>query len=449
MRVFLKSRSVVLAVLAAALAPVAARADDGPTTPDRPGRTTVTDPSALSDNDLLDETAKDLGLTPPSRRIDQQILRWGGLRPAVEANGITFDGIVTGDFSKNTRGGLDTENEASRYLLDLRLTLDTKAAFGLYGGTFSVDFQQQGGRNGSDVLTGDVQGFANADADGRTQVAELWYEQLLLENRVRVKVGKVDANSEFALPENASAFMNSSFGHAPTLNPWMPTYPDASTSLNLFLYPAKWLSAGFGVYDGSGAQRGLATGSYGPSKLWHSDRSLFYIGELAAKWVLADNTLPGRFVVGGHYSDGNFEKFDGGEQSGSAGAYAILEQKVWHQKFYDKTNENGLYTFAQYGHADGKVTEVTDYLGAGVNWVGPYQKAAPDTLGVGVAAARLSEATGAGFGEDWEVAVEGFYNFQVTPYLSVKPDLQYIVHPGGDPTLKDALVATVRVTLAF
>ena len=302
----IRSAALLSTALLSAFGARSARAADGPTTPDRPGRVEVTDPSTMSDSDLTEETAKELGIEPPSHRIDQQILRWGGLRPMLESNGITFASVVTADFSKNTRGGLDTANEASRYLLDLRLTLDTKPLINWAGGTFSVDFQQQGGRNGSDVLTGDVQGFDNADADGRTQIAELWYEQLLLDNRLRVKVGKVDANSEFALPQNASAFMNSSFGHAPTLNPWMPTYPDGSTSFNVFVYPERWVYAGVGVYDGAGAQQGLATGSYGPSKLWHSDRSLFYIGEAGLKWVLDENTLPGRVAVGAHYSDGNF-----------------------------------------------------------------------------------------------------------------------------------------------
>ena len=69
-----------------------------------------------------------------------------------------------------------------------------------------------------------MQGFLqNADADGRTQIAELWYQQLFLDQKVRVKVGK-DANSEFAVPQNGVAFLNSSFGHSPTIA--MPTYPD-------------------------------------------------------------------------------------------------------------------------------------------------------------------------------------------------------------------------------
>lgn len=92
---------------------------------------------------------------------------------------------------------------------------------------------------------------------------------------------------------------------------------------------------------------------------------------------------------------------------------------------------------------------MTDYFGAGLTWVGPFDKENPDTIGLGVAAARLTDDAGAGFTKKYETSVEAFYNFQVTPYFSVKPDLQYILNPGGDASLDNALVLTIRLTVAF
>ena len=48
--------------------------------------------------------------------------------PSDEAAGFAVAGNVTFDYSKNLQGGLDTEKNAMRYLLDLRLTVDTRAA---------------------------------------------------------------------------------------------------------------------------------------------------------------------------------------------------------------------------------------------------------------------------------------------------------------------------------
>lgn len=438
--------SVLAAILVFGFGIGLVRGQDGPQTPDRPGRRAPADVAGMQDDQLLQETAGELGMKPPAERIDQQLLKWFGLRPKLEEQGISFEGGWTADYSMNLMGGANTEGDTFRHLLDARINVDTRAAFGWAGGTFSLDFQNQSGSNGSDDL-GDLQGYDNADSDGRTQINELWYEQLLFDNRLRIKIGKVDANSEFAFPENGGDFVNSSFGHSPTLIA-MPTYPDPSTSVNVFVYPTRQIYLGVGVYDGSGLS-GTVTGAYGPSRIWHSDSSFFYIGEAGYRWLLKDNTLPGRIAVGVHYHDGDFDKFNGGTQSGAGGFYVILDQKIWHKKYYDKGNEEGVYGFLQYGHADGSVSEVTDHFGAGVTWVGPYTKTNPDTVGLGVSAAKVSDKAGAGFSEDFETSIEAFYNFQVTPYLSVKPDLQYIIHPGADEALDDALVATMRVTLAF
>ena len=110
-------------------------------------------------------------------------------------------------------GGVSTAGDAFRSLLDIRLNYDPRPFLGISGGLFSLDFQNQNGKNGSDRLVGDVQGFDNTDADGRTQIAELWYQQQLLDNRLRIKVGKVDANTEFAAPARGAGVMNRSFGY--------------------------------------------------------------------------------------------------------------------------------------------------------------------------------------------------------------------------------------------
>lgn len=53
------------------------------------------------------------------------------------------------------------------------------------------------------------------------------------------------------------------------------------------------------------------------------------------------------------------------------------------------------------------------------------------------------------FNESHETALELFYKAQITPWLTLKPDLQYIVNSGGDSSLGDTLVGTLRVEVAF
>ncbi len=315
---------------------------DAPRAADRTGRATTAE-LVPDDDELLRQTAKrlDVSTTEP---FEHKLTNVFGLREKAEDFGLSFQTAWTVDYSKNLRGGENSEGESVRNLFDLRFNLDTSAAFNWDGGTFSLDFQNQSGTNGSDDL-GDLQGYDNADSDGRTQISELWYEQLFFDNKLRIKLGKVDSNSEFAFPENGSMFINSSFGHSPTIVA-MPTYPDPSTSLNVFVYPTPAVYAGFGIYDSSG-QSGTATGSYGPARLFHRPHDTFYIAEAGYRWQFREQTLPGKLAVGGHYSDGDFDKFHGGTQSDAGGFYANLDQKLWHKRFYNKSDTDGVYTFLQ------------------------------------------------------------------------------------------------------
>ena len=53
-------------------------------------------------------------------------------------------------------------------------------------------------------------------------------------------------------------------------------------------------------------------------------------------------------------------------------------------------------------------------------------------------------ATGA---EGHETAIELTYRARITDGLEVQPDIQYIVNPGTDPALDNALVFGIRIEL--
>ena len=45
--------------------------------------------------------------------------------------------------------------------------------------------------------------------------------------------------------------------------------------------------------------------------------------------------------------------------------------------------------------------------------------------------------------------VEGYWSVELTPWLVVSPNVQVIRHPGGDRSVKDAVVVGCRVQAAF
>jgi porin len=49
----------------------------------------------------------------------------------------------------------------------------------------------------------------------------------------------------------------------------------------------------------------------------------------------------------------------------------------------------------------------------------------------------------------YELALEWTYMTQVTPWLQVQPDIQYIINPGGTGRIKNALVLGFQLALNF
>jgi carbohydrate-selective porin OprB len=390
--------------------------------------------------------AQDTAPASQPSSFETDLSEWMGLRPQLEQSGLTFNGSWLLDYSKAFTGGANPGASFARNLLDLRLKFATEPLLGLQGGTFSIDFQNQAGVNGS-TKVGDLQGFDANDAGGRTQISELWYEQKFHDDLLRLKFGKIDATTEFAAPTYGTGYLNSSFGYSPTIKGF-PTFPDPACGVILFLKPDDHFYFGFGAFDASHLT-GTNTGSFGPARLFEDDESFFYIGEAGYRWTLDDQTLPGRFALGAHDTDAHLIRYDGSISDGIAGVYLILEQKLHHSNPDDKTDRKGVYAFLQYGHTDGHINPITDHVGVGATWVGPYEKTNPDTLGLGITYVRVTDDPGAGFSYDYETAFEAYYQFFVTSYLFIKPDLQYIIHPGAKQGIDNALVGTVQVGVTF
>jgi porin len=376
---------------------------------------------------------------------------WFGQRQRLEDKGIAFDLTYTVDGTKNLKGGLDTEGEAWRRLFEAAITVDTKKLLGLEGGTAYLDFQDAQGPNASDELVGDIQGIDGLDGvpgaphQNRTQLAELWYQQTLFDSKVRVKVGKVDANTEFDRCDAAQPFLHQSTGSSATMFT-MPTYPDPAISVNLFLKPRDDLQIGFGVYDGS-LGSGVRTGELGPQPLYHGGAGrLFLIGEIDKSWTIGANKLAGQIGVGGWYSTNDFARLDGGEANGTGGPYAFAQQTVWRANPSDENDARGVAVFVMYGYADPAIVQFGHNIGGGIAWTGPIEARPNDVLGLGVQAVRFSDGFNAT--ARFEASYEMFYQLQLTPWLMIKPDLQYVANPGGQGT-PDALALTLRVQLDF
>jgi porin len=229
-------------------------------------------------------------------------------------------------------------------------------------------------------------------------------------------------------------------GFSPTIL-GLPTYPDPSFGLVARQRLGEHLQLRAGVFDGA-AQEGYSTGSLGPATLFGAPDDLFLIGELDGRW------RGGRVGLGAWQHTGTFERFDGGQEDGTQGLYAVADQRLIGETGED-ADPGGLDAFGQLGLADPDVSLFELHVGAGLAWRHPFAPARNDELGLGLSWVELSDAPGASHGEEREVAFELFYAFEPIPWVRLQPDVQYILNPGGDPTLDDALLLTLRVSASL
>ncbi len=362
-----------------------------------------------------------------------------GFRSSLAEQGLTYDLIYTAEFFRNVSGAIKNGGDY-RGDLSLFLEFDTAKAGWWDNGTFFIHLQEQHGYGITDQYVGDFQVLSNIDADDFKQISEIWYRHMFFNELFWIKMGKMEANEDFAFVDYGGEFINSSPGFSPTIP--LVTFPDQDWGIVFGIEPEEWFSMNVGVYQGR-PDGGRSIGStldnlFGPMLMI----------EPAFHYILAGH--PGHFRIGGWWNGDRFDEIDvnnpnPGVYSESYGWYLTWDQEVWKEN-PDENSEQGIGVFAQFGWAPEKRWEIDRYIGGGVHWTGAIPSRDDDIIGLGVFNVNFSN--GMGTVDDGETAIELFYKWQSMAWLSLKPELQYIINPGGAGS-DDALVIGLRCEIVF
>lgn len=324
------------------------------------------------------------------------------------------------------------------------------------------------GRGPTGRYLGDFMAASNIEAFDSTRLYTWWFETELAGWSLRA--GALLADEEFGGTDGGGHLVNSVFGwpafiSANTVNTG-PAFFVAAPGVRLArtISPAlKWHG---GIYDGDtfdSPEGDPTVNRHGLHYRLGGAQGWFLITEL----VYAPAAGLTRLKLGAWHHTATFADqhvdvagrpflLSGAEaraHSGNTGTYASVE----HVLLGTPDKPGHLDAFARLGGAPSDRNTLTWALDTGLSWHGPLPGRPDDVAAVGfahaafssraAATARLLDPTAPAL--DHEQALELSYTISLNERVSLKPDLQYIRHPGGSRAQRDALLVMLRVNAEF
>ena len=346
---------------------------------------------------------------------------------------VTYTGEVIG----NARGGV---RRGARYLdnLDIVLEADLEALAGWTGARLNLYGLYNNGASISE-LAGDAQAVSNIETGVQAiRLYEAWIDQKL-GDRVSLRAGLYDLNSEFDALDAAGLFAGSAHGigtdFAQSGRNGPSIFPVTSLAARLEVKPVEGWVVRTAVLDGV------------PGDPAHPARTAIRFDEGDGALLVGELEAPvagGRLLLGHWRYTAAFDALDGGRGKSNDGFYLRGEAPLV------QTSRGSADAFFRLGLADGRFNMFDRFASAGVRFTGWLPGREEDEFGLAVAAAFTGDdyraLTGAGASE---IAFEATYRSQVTDWLAIQPHAQYVRNPSADPAIPDAVVLGLRAEVAF
>lgn len=350
------------------------------------------------------------------------------------------DVTYTFDIWRAETGGV---RKGTRYLdnLDVVAEADMGRLVGWDGALIHIYGLYNNGSSLTDLL-GDAQATSNIETGMQAaRLYEAWLDQKIGAS-ASLKFGLYDLNSEFDALDASGLFMGSAHGIGTDISQsglnGPSIFPSTSLAARAAIEPARGWSVRAAVMDGvpGDPSRPKRTAI----KLGGGDGALL-IGEIEAP-------LPEGKLLFGHWRyTARFDDAVGGRTRGNDGWYLRGEHRLAREIVQP---DQGLSGFFRLGIADTRFNMFGSFASAGLNYVGPITGRDHDQLGIAVAAAFTSDRYRAEVpSERSEVAFELTYRAGIAEWLSAQPNIQYVINPGANPSLRNAIAVGLRTELTI
>jgi len=414
-----------------------------------------------------------------------------GLRPALDARGASLSVQDNVELFGNGTGGLH-RGIAYNGALQMTLGIDFAKAIGWTGATFNISAFQISGRNFSADNLASLQTASGLEAARASRLWEMWVQQSLFGSHLSVRVGQQSLDQEFMVSAASSLFINTAMGWpllpSADLYAGGPAYPLASLGARVNYQPTDTTSLLAGAFDDNAnggarfADNSQLRGAAESGTAFNLGTGALAIAELQYTAKPLGGALRGTYKIGGWFDTATFaDQLVGADGLSLAdpasdhlplarrtnwSTYAVMDQTVWQP---DPAGPRQIAVFARIMAAPPDRNEIAFSINGGVTCKQPLPGRDNDTLGLGFGVAKISNRA-AQLNADMnrfsradvpvrsaEAFVELTYQTQLSPWLSVQPDLQFVARPGGgiaDPAghgrrIGDEAVAGIRGTVSF
>nr|WP_110950121.1 carbohydrate porin [Pseudomonas bohemica] len=460
-----------------------------PNHPKRPVFTTSRMPGAKSALGLAALSFAAMGLTTCAQAapaFDSEspwmLGDWGGKRSELSKQGYDFKLDTVVEVGSNLHGGYD-HDKSTRYSDQFALGahMDLQKILGWHDAEFQLTLTNRNGDNISNDRIGDPRvGTLSSSQEvwGRGNVSrltDLWYQQKFLDQKLSIKVGRFNEGEDFnTFPCD---FQNLALCGSQVGN-WgggiWYNWPISQWAMRVKyqLNPELFVQVGAFEQNPSNLENDNAFKLSGSG-----NKGAVLPVELV--WTPRVNDLPGEYRLGYYYStadssdvdkdsNGRYAALSGEDYSSSSskhGMWLTLRQQVTRQA---SDNSRGLSLFANGTLHDKKTNMIDNFVALGATYTGPFDARPKDDIGLGISRIHVNPAYRKNINlrnqanavsdyndpaflpvQDTEYNAELYYGVHVANWLTVRPNLQFIRHPGGVNQVDDALVAGLKIQSSF
>ncbi len=364
---------------------------------------------------------------------------WGGSREILMDKGIDIFGFYYTTVLGNPIGGR-AKGLSYAGLLDVFINLDLEKLVGLEGSSFRISGYWSSGRSLTEDFIGNFFNVSSAFNGDSVGLYQFYFEQSLFDDILNIALGRLATGDDFMTSPIFYNFVSLAFDQNPVsifFNiPSFTANPTSTWGLRAKIAPLKEFYAMFGVYDSNPATGRIRFRNFEPS---FNGEGLI-IGELgfSVNKRRDSDGLPGNYKIGAYYDTSDFALLSDPEakRSGNYGFYLLMDQMIYSEG--GAGSDEGLTPFATFTLAPSNdINTFPFFFSTGMVYEGLFPSRDTDTTSFGFSYGNVSKEL---IGQDFEVLMELTYIFNITPWLSVQPDIQYVIHPGGSSETSNALV---------